>query len=342
MNVTNKVSDVVNMAFGRAGDRYPDLFRRHNAFSWYRPGEDVLINALYDLANTYLGNLSDDVLGEVYQRQLARVDRKQLGQYYTPRDAIRLMWDLVGIDRLADQADAEDRSLRILDIATGSGGFLVHGAARLRNRYLDARRAGATQDAKAWVTDATDGLTGCEIQQFSAYLAEVNLVLQFSPLLRGDTDLRLPPLRIHCADSLTLHNPDQTALADPTADGPVHDDSGLQARAEIALRQDSLDRLRDPHASGEWADVAIGNPPYVGEKSIAATMAALQKSHPYWRKFSAAHADYLYNFLILGVSKLRRGGRFAFITTEYWLKATGAAPLRDYLAQHTPGRLQSR
>ena len=63
-------------------------------------------------------------------------------------------------------------------------------------------------------------------------------------------------------------------------------------------------------------------------------MAALQARHPYWKQYSAAHQDYLYAFLILGVSKLRQGGRFGFITTEYWLKATGAAPLRRYLAEH--------
>ena len=34
----------------------------------------------------------------------------------------------------------------------------------------------------------------------------------------------------------------------------------------------------------------------------------------------------------MGASKLRVGGRFAFITTEYWLRAEGAGPLRAVLA----------
>src|SRR5690606_17139776 len=113
------------------------------------------------------------------------------------------------------------------------------------------------------------------------------------------------------------------------------DVSGVNSARSMQERQDSLDRIRDPYASGEWFDVAIGNPPYVGEKLIAQTLAELQAAHPYWKQFSAAHADYLYLFLILGVSKLRQGGRFGFITTEYWLKATGAAPLRAHLAKHT-------
>lgn len=335
MVALDSVTAVVRAAFGRAGDKYPELFTRHNAFSWFTPDEPVYVNAIYDLANTYLGDLSDDILGEVYQRQLARVDRKQLGQYYTPRDVIKMMWDLVDVEPVAELADAQDRPVRILDIATGSGGFLVEGAARLRDRYVAARVAGEVREPKAFLMDITDGLMGCEVQQFSAYLAEVNLVLQFSSLLRDSAPLRLPAFRVHCADTLTLHNPDTVSLIGALSTVTVRDGSGLQTAAEVEERQDSIDRLRDPNPSGEWLDVAVGNPPYVGEKSIAKTMVDLQARHPYWRQFSASHTDYLYNFLILGVSKLRAGGRFAFITTEYWLKATGASPLRGYLAEHT-------
>lgn len=181
-----------------------------------------------------------------------------------------------------------------------------------------------------WLDDLTDGFIGCEVQQFSAYLAEVNLVLQFSPLLKGDKSLLLPGLRVHCADTLTLHNPDTLMASAATQDA-----SGLQDKSKIAERQHSIDRVRDPATSGEWLDVACGNPPYVGEKSIAKTLEVLRQQHPYWEQFSASHMDYLYNFLILGVSKLRKGGRFGFITTEYWLKAEGAAPLRKFLAEHT-------
>lgn len=330
MAVLSSVTEAVDIAYGRAKAKYPELFGRHNAFSWYTPNEDVYINAVYDLANTYLGNLSDDILGDVYQRQLARVDRKQLGQYYTPRDVIKLIWDLINDEALAEAADDGGRPLRVLDIATGSGGFLVEGAARHRRRFQAGVAAGAVQSTHQWLEDVTEGFVGCEVQQFSAYLAEVNLVLQFSPMLKGDKSLLLPGLRVHCADTLTLHNPDTLAVNATTQDG-----SGLQDQVKVAERQDSIERIRDPYNSGEWLDVACGNPPYVGEKSIAKTLEVLRQQHPYWEQFSASHVDYLYNFLILGVSKLRKGGRFGFITTEYWLKAEGADPLRRFLAKHT-------
>lgn len=325
------VSEVVEHAFSKAGVKYPDLFRRHNAFSWFTPDENEYVDALYDLANTYLGDLSDDILGEVYQRQLARVDRKQLGQYYTPRDIIGLIWDLINIEPLVARAEAEDRGVRVLDVATGSGGFLVSGVARQRHRWQEQDGDGTAVPLKQWLTEITAGSIGCEIQQFSAYLAEVNLVLQLSPLLKSDPALKLPALRVHCADTLTLHNPEDLMDGVSVA---VGDAAGLEDATDIEERQDSLDRLRDLDSSGEWLDVAIGNPPYVGESLIAATVRDLQARHPYWRQFAANHADYLYLFLILGISKLRKGGRFGFITTEYWLKATGAAPLRKFLSEH--------
>lgn len=75
-------------------------------------------------------------------------------------------------------------------------------------------------------------------------------------------------------------------------------------------------------------------PPYIGEKLAAPLIAQTRERYPYWRQFTAEHQDYLYMFLILGISKLREGGRFGFITTEYWLRAGGARPLRRYLARH--------
>jgi hypothetical protein len=207
----------------------------------------------------------------------------------------------------------------------------VKGVARQRQRWQEQDKQGIAVPLNQWLGEVTDGSVGCEVQQFSAYLAEVNLVLQLSPLLQADPTLKLPALRVHCADTLTLHNPEGLLAGFGVA---VTDAGGLEDATEIQVRQDSLDRLRDPDTSGAWWDAAMGNPPYVGETHIAATVRDLQNWHPYWRQFAANHADYLYLFLILGISKLRKGGRFGFITTEYWLKATGAAPLRKFLAEH--------
>lgn len=329
--VLHEVTAVVSHAFDQAGRRYPDLFSRDNAYSWYRPSEGAYIDAIYELANTYLGQLSSDILGQVYERELSRVDRKQLGQYYTPRDIIRAMWDAINPEALSSANEPGHQQLRVLDIATGSGGFLVEAARRLRLNIEQRMELGEQVNTQEWLATTTDGLVGVEIQQFSAYLAEVNLLLQLSTLLARDRGLRLPALRLYCADTLTLHDVDAGEFF--PADVKVSEDSGLRAASEHE-RAGGLERVRDASRNGEFFDIACGNPPYIGEKSAAPRIAELRREHPYWDQFAASHQDYLYFFLILGVSKLRKGGRFAFITTEYWLKNTGARPLRAYLSQH--------
>ena len=174
------------------------------------------------------------------------------------------------------------------------------------------------------------GLNGVEIQRFPAYLGELNLLIQLGRLLSQVPDLAIPSLGIIPTDTLSLHNPDALLEDALLEDTPDLDQADLlipdEDRRERALR------VKDPAATGEWFDVAIGNPPYIGEKAGAAIFAQTRDRHPYWNQFAGHHMDYFYWFLVLGISKLRQGGRFAFITTEYWLRATGARPLREYLA----------
>jgi len=127
------------------------------------------------------------------------------------------------------------------------------------------------------------------------------------------------------ADTLSLH--DITTLGEePSLVDEVGDYIDAEERLERAWRI-----KRAPNDQFSF-DVAIGNPPYVGEAIGADLWRQTRERYPYWESFVAPHVDYLYPFLVVGISKLRAGGRFAFITTEYWLRAAGAAPLREFIA----------
>lgn len=320
------VSDVVDFSFRRARARYRSLFELQNGYTWYQPSEDVYVDVIYELANTYLGKIRSDVLGQVYERMLERIDRKLLGQYYTPRDIIALIWDMIDIQKVAEQAENEGRQPRMLDIATGSGGFLVEAAGRLRDRVTTARAAGAEISLQEWLDQVTDGLNGVEIQRFSAYLAELNLLVQLGQVVATDSSLSISSLGILSTDTLALCEP--TTLLEEWRD--------LDLPNELLInnedRRERAMRIKAAASSNFLMDVACGNPPYIGERLAAPLLRRARASYPYWEQFVGQHMDYLYWFLILGVSKLRQGGRFGFITTEYWLRAAGAAPLRAYLA----------
>lgn len=323
----NVIRDVVNHSFSRAKDRYRAMFDQRNNYTWYVPTPDTYAEVIYELANTCFRSIESDALGVVYERLLERIDRKVLGQYYTPRDIISLIWNLIDPKGAhAAAAEAEGREFRVLDIATGSGGFLVEAAARGRRRYTKQREDGAAQTPQEWVRTTAAGLNGVEVQRFPAYLAELNLLIQLAHVLALDPKSKIPPLGVLATDTLSLHDPFHMFGEEPEKVGDV-----LLLQSDD--RRERAKRIRDAAGSKYLMDVACGNPPYVGEKSASAVMQRTRKDHPYWNQFVAHHMDYLYWFLILGVSKLRQGGRFGFITTEYWLRSTGARPLRKYLGE---------
>jgi N-6 DNA Methylase len=312
------IREVVDHSFLTASRRYPALFDRQNNFTWFAPCEATYVEVIYQLANTYLGAIESDVLGDVYERLLEQIDRKQIGQFYTPRDVIRLICDLVDVNALATASDNEQRELRVLDIATGSGGFLVEVAKQMRHRFDVARRKGAAILPQEWIERTAAGLVGVELQRFPAYLAELNLLIQLGLVLRRTGSEIVPSLGVLCADTMSLHNSVDTVDVPPTV---------APDRTDLYM-----DVKRAP-VTGHWFDAAVGNPPYVGEKRAAPVLQRTRARYPYWSDFIAPHLDVLYWFLVLGVSKLRAGGRFGFITTEYWLRSDGARPLREYLGR---------
>lgn len=320
----DNVLSVLAHAFDQAAEHYRPLFRGSPTHSWFRPTRAAAVEALYQLANAYFGSVTSDVLGAVYERLLERLDRRLLGQYYTPRDIISMMWDMVLTDDLIETAEQAGRLPIVLDIATGSGGFLVEGAKRYISRLANLRAMGADIDTTRWVANVTTALNGVEYQSFSAHLAEINMLIQLSILL-ASAPHRLPELGVINADTLSLHEPHQ-GTTDDAPSGSIPSTGQINPRFERLRNPDSADALT--------VDIAIGNPPYIGEKIGASLMQRTRREFPYWEQFVAPHLDYLYWFLILGISKLRSGGRFSFITTEYWLRSGGATKLRGYIARN--------
>ncbi|MDO9575920.1 MAG: TaqI-like C-terminal specificity domain-containing protein, partial [bacterium] len=54
----------------------------------------------------------------------------------------------------------------------------------------------------------------------------------------------------------------------------------------------------------------------------------------WWKDFHQGKMDYLYFFIILGLSKLKESGKLGFITTSFWPAADGAGRLRKYILEN--------
>lgn len=86
---------------------------------------------------------------------------------------------------------------------------------------------------------------------------------------------------------------------------------------------------------GLQAAAVVGNPPYVGEKGNRAMFDAVHAAHEDLRQWFAPRIDLHYLFIHRALDILRAGGRIAYLTSEYWLTATGARKLRADLTART-------
>lgn len=82
-------------------------------------------------------------------------------------------------------------------------------------------------------------------------------------------------------------------------------------------------------------DIVIGNPPYIGEKGNKEIFHEV-KSTKFGEKFYQRRMDFFYFFIAKGVEILKAKGQLGFITTNYWITATGGQKnLRPYLKANT-------
>ena len=338
-----EIDRVLKYAFHLAGERYSWLFNRENNYTWYYPGAQALIEVLYGFSHFNLGKLNADVLGTIYEEYVDRVDRKNKGQYFTPREVVSFIWDRVGFnndDAFFRFEDGERKPRLIFDPATGSGGFLVEAARRLREEAIYSPED--INDLIDMEHAIISGLCGSEISAFAYYITEINLLIQLTPIIKQILEhpyLYQHPeftLSVIHQDSLRLHNrdkktfegfPDELKNADEVYElDRKHDIVGLEGQKRQIY--DFMKDCRD-------FDYVCANPPYIREDDHKELFRATVKQYPYWKQYYQGKMDYLYFFIILGLTKLREGGKLGFITTAYFPTAAGARKLRKYILENT-------
>ncbi|MBU1262710.1 N-6 DNA methylase [bacterium] len=333
-NFDQQIQRVLRYAFGLAAEKYHWLFNVDNNYSWFEPSHQSLIDVLYELSNFNLSRLNQDVLGAIYEEYIERVDKKNKGQYYTPREIVNLIWDRVGYNRpeaFFYHKEGRRQGRLIFDPATGSGGFLVEAARRIREEsgvnFNDFSNLFETYRAILY------GLFGTEISIFPYYITEVNLLIQLTPLLKQTIRLKKglkenTPLGVVCCDALSLHQP-HTLFEEgetPKMDD-LHNILSLDRQKMVVAKKIKKDLL------GKFS-YCCANPPYIGEKGHKELFRDTIRRFPYWKNYYQGKMDYLYFFIILGLEKLHEWGYLGFITTSYWPTADGASNLRRYILEN--------
>jgi len=116
----------------------------------------VIYRVLARFANVDFGHVTDDLLGQAYERHIPEEERKNLGQFYTKQFVI---------EYLCGQIPITANSL-ILDPACGSGGFLTH-CLNLMNKKFSVDPSKLVES----------NLFGIDINPFATQLTTMNLLL---------------------------------------------------------------------------------------------------------------------------------------------------------------------
>jgi hypothetical protein len=264
-----------------------------------------------------------------------------------------------GPDQIFSFEGGQRQPRTLVDFCTGSGGFLVEAARRVREAALgpdfdpeDATslEAISLDDLMLVMRAIVEGVRGCEINAFAYYLTEVNLLIQLTPIIAAIHEKAPHALNfgqdwslsvIH-QDALKLHNRLQPTLVS-------NNDNGANHVSDFARPDEIYEQDRDHDIAtlsgykqfvymqmkeARDADYVCSNPPYVGEKGHKELFRYYREEFEYWDQYYQGKMDYLYWFVILGLSKLREGGRLGYITTSYWPTADGASTLRQYILDH--------
>ncbi|MBI2458969.1 MAG: transcriptional repressor LexA [Parcubacteria group bacterium] len=123
-----------------------------------------------DILKKYnFSSCDDDVLGFIYQSIRPQSGRKDDGQYYTPKKVVKYILNNVKINL------KENKNLKILDPACGSGQFLLETYDILYNQY---KTMGEKNEADIHYKIINNHLLGFDIDKIAVSLAKLNLFLK--------------------------------------------------------------------------------------------------------------------------------------------------------------------
>ncbi len=285
------------------------LFARH--FSEDYAGEaQPLVDMVKGLDHRGDGTTYDfsaigvDVLGTIYEQYLTKAQaererRKQQGIYYTPRFVVSyIVRNTLG--RALEEAKERSgigaaRKLRVLDLACGSGSFLI-AAFDILDEWLAENDESLSETDKRCQHILKENLFGVDLDSQAVEVTRLNLWLR-----AVHEDERLPDIpNIREGNSL------------------IDEDFDWQQEFPQVL------------AAGGF-DVVIGNPPYVRQEKIVKFKDYAEANYLSF----ARRADLYVYFYERALSLLRTGGFLGFISSNKFFRAKYGLRLRNLLANRS-------
>lgn len=240
-NIREQYQDLVDVAFKDVANVYSSLFES-SVFDWFGQGDgklhDILERVLFRLNAFSFREVNRDVLGSIYQHFRPRVERRRLGEYYTPIEVVDYILSRTGMAR-----DRDLMQKRILDPACGSFTFGVRAV-------IPLLKAGEPLSPENKIDLVRTSLHGRDINPFSAFLSHLSLLFSLLDIYLKAKEANpayiMPPMNVAAQNSLPLGI-------------PIPRDMGTAEEAELP---------RLPSDGPETFDYIVGNPPFVRNERL--------------------------------------------------------------------------
>lgn len=266
------------------------------------------VRTLLNTLNLFdFSEIEGDFIGAIYEKLIPPLERKRLGQFYTPLGIVDLIIKLT----IKNDKDV------IVDPGCGSGTFLVrsfHHIKDMRNITLNKRDIGSIIHYKKIL----EQIYGIDINQFPAHLSVINLAIQ-NPYAKIDR------INVIVEDFFNIKPGISTLTGFHT-----FTTKGEKEKVELP----------------PFFDTVIGNPPYIRQELLSVTEKQKIKKlieNEYLNEVTIGSSNkkdiikinkqsdiYIY-FFMHGLKLLRNKGRLGFITSNKWLEVSYGIQFQKWL-----------
>ncbi len=156
------VANRINRLYQEAKTQDPEVFTEDIEID-----ESRLFSVVNHLQGISLNQTDLDVKGIAFERFLGNFFKGEIGQFFTPREVVEFMVDMV----------TPHHEELILDPACGSGGFLLHAMDYIRKQASDFYTEGTPEHYTHWHDFAKDRLFGIEVNDSIARVAKMNMII---------------------------------------------------------------------------------------------------------------------------------------------------------------------
>ena len=152
----------INRLYREAKAQDPEVFTEDIEID-----ESRLFSVVNHLQGISLNQTDLDVKGVAFERFLGNFFKGEIGQFFTPREVVEFMVDMV----------TPHHEELVLDPACGSGGFLLHAMDYIRAQASEFHTEGTPQHYTHWHDFAKDRLFGIEVNDSIARVAKMNMII---------------------------------------------------------------------------------------------------------------------------------------------------------------------